>query len=324
MHCFWDWAPRPPTHWTLQGMAGNRAPSGAAFHTGAQRPHRTRTWGRVRVVSALGPGLSGCCRQPTGPPPPPARWAGEPRQRCKPNNAAGAGTPVLRCEGARLTALPYRWRTGTRCVRTASPRGTGRPCARRTETRPTATASSPCPRRPFPGARDPARRGRARHSPLRRTRRCRCPPVPPVPPLPVSAGVRRCRCRRSEGRGPAPGAWRAPPRGPFIPTPPRAVKVGQDRGTVQPPPIGRRRGSPGRPLAAPGGRGPAPAPASPEAKFQQTWLATASPGGAARPGGGTAGGRRGGLRGARAWGGPEVKGREVPGALGPGALEHGA
>lgn len=101
------------------------------------------------------------------------------------------------------------------------------------------------------------------------------PAVPPPVPVPQWRGGGR-------ERG-------APPPGPFIPTPrpPRAVKVGQDRGTVQPPPIGRRPGSPGRSLAAPRGRGPAPSPASREAKFQETWLPARS------PGGGGAGGARG-------------------------------
>lgn len=53
--------------------------------------------------------------------------------------------------------------------------------------------------------------------------------------------------------------------------------------------------SPGRPLAAPGGRGPAPARASREAKFQETWLRARSPAGAGRE-------CRGAGAGARVWG----------------------
>lgn len=57
---------------------------------------------------------------------------------------------------------------------------------------------------------------------------------PPVPPVPCPPQWRGGRWKR-----------RAPPRGPFIgPPPSRAVKVGQDRGTVRTTPIGRRPGAP--------------------------------------------------------------------------------
>lgn len=125
----------------------------------------------------------------------------------------------------------------------------------------------------------------------------------PAVPLPVAAAA-----------AVEAGAGARAAAGPFYPHPPaRAVKVGQDRGTVQPPPIGRRPGSPGRPLAAPRGRGPAPSCASREAKFQETWLPAPSPGGAGGawrgPGAGSPW-----VPGVGSWG------SGVPGVWGPGDI----
>lgn len=145
------------------------------------------------------------------------------------------------------------------------------------ETRHRVTASRQCTGRPYPWCTGTRCTGTASSPPLT------SPPVPRCRP---------CRVRRS-GEAGTPRAAAGPFYGPPPPRPGGEGRSGPGNCPANADWPSPR--SPGRPLAAPGGRGPAPARASREAKFQETWLRARSPAGAGRE-------CRGAGAGARVWG----------------------
>lgn len=251
-------------------------------------PPSARTCGSGREVSAGAPRAASGVRR-VGPP-------ASPRAR---GTASRRDSPVpeapVPCDSH--PSLPPSLRacsrnTGPPCPRyeeTASPQRTGRPCPWRTGTRYGETASPRCTGHSYSRARRP---GTAERSPTRaqdthisgaREPGTVCRPVclpSPAPSAHLPAGAARAvsaAVERREVEAPRAAA------GPFYRPPPLPGGEGRsgpgncpDNADWPPP----RR--PGRPLAAQGGRGPAPARASREAKFQETWLRARSPAGAGR------------------------------------------